>query len=606
MPRIVVNHAVEVAAGDLPIMINERPANFFLRTIGPNPFVAAMEARSFDLLLIAASVFTADSIVSRGGTTRSDFGEGWYRQLEFVIPVRDVEFWCAQADRLAEMLEFLTGDRFAFGFVHRAHRSPRQSDLLLGHDRPPKAEQVVLFSGGLDSLTGALEALQSNEVPPILVSHCSASKTIAVQKALISDLAQRLQPGRLAWVPAYGNLIKTATPETTQRSRSFLYATLGYAAASLTGASRVSFYENGIVSVNLPISRQVIGTMATRTTHPLFLSRLAALLSAVARREITVDNPYAWMTKTDVVTRLHSLGGADLIGKSNSCSSVRLRTIEHPMCGCCSQCLDRRFAILAAGLGDDDPADRYEVDVLLGARSRDLDRTMANDWTRHAARHLRAASPLQFRGDFAAALADVAAGYPAQTPNEVLSAAYEMHRRHGTSVHAVLQRVVQEQATSIVEGQVPEHSLLAAVLLDGVPTSKQVVVALEAEEPSLTDTEEPMFPLRLIFDPDAGPLLRVVGLGKFSGRPFQVVGTLRRFHEEDCMAATSAECHRFIPAGRLGATKDSARQHVSRCRAELAEAYAAVEGQPPDQDILIESKPHKGYRLDPLARFVEE
>jgi hypothetical protein len=55
--------------------------------------------------------------------------------------------------------------------------------------------------------------------------------------------------------------------------------------------SRFSFYENGIVSLNLPISRQVIGTMATRTTHPLFLTRLEEFLSKVAERSFRIDNP---------------------------------------------------------------------------------------------------------------------------------------------------------------------------------------------------------------------------------------------------------------------------------------------------------------------------
>ena len=104
---------------------------------------------------------------------------------------------------------------------------------------------------------------------------------------------RRRFPARITWVPARGHLVGVTARETTQRSRSFLYAALGYAAASLVGLSRISFYENGIVSLNLPISRQVIGTMATRTTHPLFLERAAELLSKVADQPFAIDNPYA-------------------------------------------------------------------------------------------------------------------------------------------------------------------------------------------------------------------------------------------------------------------------------------------------------------------------
>ena len=59
--------------------------------------------------------------------------------------------------------------------------------------------------------------------------------------------------------------------EYTQRSRSFLYAALACTVARLFANSKVRFFENGVVSINLPISEQVVGARATRTTHPLVL-----------------------------------------------------------------------------------------------------------------------------------------------------------------------------------------------------------------------------------------------------------------------------------------------------------------------------------------------
>ena len=46
-------------------------------------------------------------------------------------------------------------------------------------------------------------------------------------------------------------------------------------------------------------------------------------------------------------------------------------------CGRCSQCLDRRFGTLAAGMADVDPEEMYDTDLLTGARVEDVDRTMA-------------------------------------------------------------------------------------------------------------------------------------------------------------------------------------------------------------------------------------
>ena len=346
-----------------------------------------MTPRTLDLLLVAASVFTADSILSRGGRVRSDLGAQWARDLQFVVPVSDPDFWRSVHGELGDP-PFLTGDHFGFDFVHRARRPPRHPGLGLGPGSRPTRYSFSRADSTRDR--GGRRPVHLHR-QLLLVTHCSAPKTVRIQVELVRRLRE-LFPKRFTWVPATGHLIGSEARETTQRSRSFLYGALGYAAASLVGVSRVSFYENGIVSANLPISRQVVGTMATRTTHPLFLRRLADLLSKVADRPFDVDNPYAWLTKTEVLERLKSLGRADLIDKTISCSSVRPQTREQPLCGCCSQCLDRRFAALAADLAAFDPGDRYKVDLFVGVRGGQDDRTMAHDWTR-TARDLAAMGP---------------------------------------------------------------------------------------------------------------------------------------------------------------------------------------------------------------------
>ena len=40
----------------------------------------------------------------------------------------------------------------------------------------------------------------------------------------------------------------------------------------MQGFDLLRFYENGVVSMNLPMSAQVVGTRATRTTHPRVLA----------------------------------------------------------------------------------------------------------------------------------------------------------------------------------------------------------------------------------------------------------------------------------------------------------------------------------------------
>jgi hypothetical protein len=412
VPRVVVNDAIAPRHGDLSVSVNNENTTFRLRAGGVDKdTVYGLPPRTLDLLLIAAAVFEADARVVRGGATRSEFGANWRRAFHFVVPVADAAFWRSEQTALAEMLGFLTGDGYAFEFVARGYSAPRQASLL-GFTAPlAKADDVILFSGGLDSLAGAVEALATTDRRIALVTHRSAQKVWPFQKSLREAVSARL-PDRVGWGVAFGRLRKPDAAEMTQRSRSFLYGACGFAAAVLTRAERIRFCENGVVSVNLPISRQVIGTMATRTTHPLYLRRLAALLGRVADRPIHVDNPYAWLTKTEVVERLATYGGADLIAASRSCSNVWRRSRRHPHCGCCSQCLDRRFAVLAAGAEAQDPAERYEVDLFLGEREKERDRTMAHDWTRHAVHRLATVSLPEFSQRFAAELGDVVSAYP--------------------------------------------------------------------------------------------------------------------------------------------------------------------------------------------------
>src|SRR5947209_1359018 len=91
--------------------------------------------------------------------------------------------------------------------------------------------------------------------------------------------------------------------------------------------------------------------------------------SLILGRPFVVDNPFQFMTKTEVVQLIGSKGHGNLIGQTCSCAhqghfSSRLRW----HCGYCSQCIDRRIAILAANQGANDPETDYVVDVFTGPR----------------------------------------------------------------------------------------------------------------------------------------------------------------------------------------------------------------------------------------------
>ena len=111
--------------------------------------------RFLDLLEIAAYVFSADRLVSRGARDLVEY-HSWSRSFVFVIPVRDYDFWEQPIARqsLSAALEFMTGDR-SYDFIFQAGHSTPITNLFDSEEfklDSPSGLSIILFSGGLDSL----------------------------------------------------------------------------------------------------------------------------------------------------------------------------------------------------------------------------------------------------------------------------------------------------------------------------------------------------------------------------------------------------------------------------------------------------------------------
>ena len=154
-------------------------------------------------------------------------GVDWRRDFRFVIPVRNPGHWNRRnvLEVLCSTLSFLSDDNYAFEFEKATRPVPFQNYLELGDDSSAgfMADGIVLFSGGLDSLSGAIEALSKNGNRVALVSHRSSPKIFDHQKHLVAELRQRF-PNQVMHIP----LLATRQgplriQEHSQRTRSFLY-----------------------------------------------------------------------------------------------------------------------------------------------------------------------------------------------------------------------------------------------------------------------------------------------------------------------------------------------------------------------------------------------
>jgi hypothetical protein len=418
--------------------------------------------RMIDLLEIAAYVYTGDS-ATRRGSDWSGPEEPWGRDLKFVIPVRDFDFWDSDEvkGRLVRLLNFLSDDVWKFRFTKLAQDRPVQGYFELANtDWPVEAvPQVVMFSGGLDSLAGAVD-LASLGQPLVLVSHRPVGQISQRQTDLVRELKARYPKTPILHVPVWINKANEFGHEPTQRTRSFLFGALGVCVGTMVGSRGIRFYENGVVSLNLPVADEVVRARASRTTNPQTLRLMAELYSTVAGDVMVVDNPFSYHTKREVIQRIVDLGCGDLIGLTVSCAHIMFKPKGQQHCGRCSQCIDRRTAVLAGGLEAYDPQTDYGTDVFTGHREDLTDQNIAIHYVRQA-NEIRAMSPEQFAQTFSLELSRAVRGEASS--NASATRIYDMHQRYAADVSDVVAKQISANSAGIVDGSLDPLSLLGLI-----------------------------------------------------------------------------------------------------------------------------------------------
>jgi hypothetical protein len=409
-----------------------------------------------DLIEIATYVYSADQAIRRGGEGVIACGQYWRRNLSFHIAVRAPEFWQSPevGNSLRDTLSFLSDDDYSFEFSRQESPAPLQRYLTLddndsaGHE----LDEVMLFSGGVDSLAGAVVEGVRDRRRVALVSHRSNSKIHSKQKRLVAEL-DRLCAHKPFYVPVWANKDKALGREHTQRTRSFLFASLAFAVAHAHKLNRIRFYENGVVSLNLPISEQVVGGRATRTTHPQALNGFADLFSRLLGSSFAVENPFIWLTKGEVFDIIGDNGCADLIGHSISCTHTIDQTKQYTHCGRCSQCVSRRFAALASKHADHDPANIYRVDLLEGPRQAGVDLTLLESFIRTASgfRCLNEYQLIERYGEVSRVLRHVRP----LSANDVAERVVRLHRKHAEEVTGVMERALATHSSDILDEKLP-------------------------------------------------------------------------------------------------------------------------------------------------------
>ncbi|WP_028033967.1 Qat anti-phage system QueC-like protein QatC [Chelativorans sp. J32] len=296
--------------------------------------------RAWDLLSIALSVIAADT-----GVRRDESPDGWTREINLQIAVSDPTFWTAQKDLFEKQLRFLTTDLWTLSFTGGGVQPVPPNPPAM-----PPEDCVALLSGGLDSLIGAIDLVSGHGKRPYLVSQVAQG-----DKEKQAYFASKLGGG-LKHLQLNHDANCPGVNERSQRARSIIF--LAYAVLLATSLKRyhdgqaVTVYvcENGYISINPALTPGRLGSLSTRTTHPIFIGLFQSLLD-VAGLRVRIENPYQFKTKGEMLA-----GCADqAFLKKNahtttSCGRFARNGFRH--CGRCVPCLIRRASFHAWGEPD--------------------------------------------------------------------------------------------------------------------------------------------------------------------------------------------------------------------------------------------------------------
>jgi hypothetical protein len=323
---------------------------------------------SLDFLLVASSVYAMDKLIPRS-TAR----DGWQRSFDVTVPVKDATVWSANADTICQCLSFLSGDNWRMSFTERTRsivrRKRRKRRVRRNYVR---GEVASLFSGGLDSLIGAINRLEdtSGESICFVGHHDPAISGVQKDQEQLLKLLEAAFPKRFRSV-LVGIGHSEKSEEMTMRSRSLLFVALGLVVADhLGGSTPLLLPENGTIAVNVPLTPSRRGSCSTRTAHPYYLALLQQWIDNIGLSH-PICNPLLDKTKGEAVAQCKNqsiLKTTALL--STSCAKPGHKRWwvrrDASACGGCMPCIYRRASLHKVGLdtegyGYDICADEIDV-----------------------------------------------------------------------------------------------------------------------------------------------------------------------------------------------------------------------------------------------------
>lgn len=305
---------------------------------------------ALDLWYISLMVYYADKTILRKGTY-----DNWTRQIKLYIPVLEIEKWEANKEILIKTLSYLSGDLWDIEF---RKRDLNNNEVKISKKIPTwftndkfETDAFCMLSGGLDSFIGAIDLLTENK-KVAFVGHYGGGKGVKpFQDKVNNTLKEKFKIDEKYFFNFHAAPVNGK--EDSTRTRSFMFFTHAIILASCM-KKKITLYipENGLISLNIPLTNSRLGSSSTRTTHPYYMEQLQALLNNL-NIDVTLHNPFQFLTKGEMLLKSKDVNFIkDNYSFTMSCSHPdQVRYVKGPKpthCGTCLPCTIRRASILKA------------------------------------------------------------------------------------------------------------------------------------------------------------------------------------------------------------------------------------------------------------------
>lgn len=279
-----------------------------------------------DFVTIMGSIYYYDiSETSSGDNNRS---------VDAIIPVYNRAHWEGLLEDIEYLVNWVSEDDFHITLTENKYINPTLNLSLVF----PNKHDATLFSGGLDSLSGAFYNF-SNSISSDYVGFINKGEE-GNHQLKVRDYYKRFFSDDTSI-----NLIeKLSIKKNTyiQSTRSLLYFALGIAKNHFNESKNLYLFENGILSLNPELNNRY----TTKTTHPKTIYLYNKLLKN-ADINITIKHPFLFKTKGEIINNMN-VDFLDVVQHTFTCGQGRNPIKSHKgQCGVCIPCLLRKISLAA-------------------------------------------------------------------------------------------------------------------------------------------------------------------------------------------------------------------------------------------------------------------